>query len=167
MSHWDVWVLALDGDREPLRFVASPADDVNGRLSPDGRWMAYTSNEGGSYEVYVRPYSSGSGIWQVSHNGGYQPQWRADGREIYFLSPDRRLMAAPVSVQGASFVPGDPVALFSVGTSSWEALSTGSQYAPSPDGQRFLVNRKRPDAAALPITADINWMAYVDRRLGR
>jgi Tol biopolymer transport system component len=154
---WDLWILPLAGERDPYAFAESPADEVNGRLSPDGRWLAYASNDGGAYEVYVRPFPDGPGRWQVSKSGGFQPRWRSDGRELFFLAPDGRLMAAMVNGSGSTFSTSDVIELFTVGVTAWEGLSNGAQYAPTSDGLEFLVNRRRPEAAALPITAVINW----------
>lgn len=153
---WDIWTMPLHGDGDPVSFRDEPSDDLTGRLSPDGRWMAYASNEGGAFEIYIEPFPAGTGRRQVSSSGGIQPRWRGDGAELYFLSPDHQLMAALVNASGASLEVSQPYALFNIGgVAAWESLNQGSQYAPTPDGQRFLVNRRPP--APLAITALINW----------
>ena len=156
VTGWDIWTLPLQEDGQPVPFRTSPSDDLVGRLSPDGRWMAYTSNEGGAFDVYLEPFPAGAGRWQVSTSGGIQPYWRGDGEELFFLSPDFQLMAVRVSVAGGSPQVSDPYPLFSIGgVSAWESVNQGAQYAAMPDGQRFLVNRRPP--APLTITAVINW----------
>ena len=94
----DLWMLPLAGDRKPVKYLASPADEMHGNFSPDGRLVAYTSNESesGKFQVYVQTIPLSDKKWQVSTSGGYEPRWRADGREIYYLSEDRKLMAVEV-----------------------------------------------------------------------
>ena len=118
----DLAVLPMTGDRKPSVLLATPQFEVWPRLSPDGRWVAYTSNESGRGEVYVRPFDEpgpgggaprlGSGRWQVSTGGGIMPMWRADGRELYFLGPAGEMMASSIVVNGATLAPGAPVKLF-------------------------------------------------------
>ena len=95
----DLWALPLDGARKPFVVVQSEFEEVNGRFSPDGHWVAYTSNETGRNEIYVRPFPGPGRSWQVSANGGNNVQWRRDGREVFYLSLDNRLMAVPVTLQ--------------------------------------------------------------------
>ena len=114
----DLVMLPMQGDRKPFEFLKTDFVEAEARFSPDGRWVAYKSNESGQFEVYVRPFSgtsspsSVSGQWQVSTAGGQNARWRADGRELYYVSPDATLMAVPIAVGGATLVPGTPVALF-------------------------------------------------------
>jgi eukaryotic-like serine/threonine-protein kinase len=95
-SDVDVWVLPLEGDRKPFPFLQTPFRENEGRFSPDGRWIAYRSNESGRPEVYVQTFPAGGGKWQVSTSGGLLPQWRGDGREVFYTSTDRKLMAVDV-----------------------------------------------------------------------
>jgi Tol biopolymer transport system component len=106
----DLWLLPLTGDRKPVKFLATPADEMHGNFSPDGHFVAYTSNESGRFEVYVQTFPLSDKKLQVSTDGGYEPRWRADGREIYYLSEDRKLMTVSVRL-GPSF--GVPQALVS------------------------------------------------------
>ena len=132
-------VLPLFGDRKPFAFRATRFNESEGRFSPDGRWMLYSSDETGRPEIYIRPFPSGSSKWQVSLNGGGQPLWRSDGKEIFYIAPDRKLMAAPIHVtkSGDAIEAGAPVALFQTQISS---LKFGRNfYVVSNDGQRFLV----------------------------
>jgi len=153
-SGYDIWVLPL-ADKKPVRFLGSPADEMHGNFSPDGRFLAYTSNETGRYEVYVQTFPQSERRWQVSTSGGYEPRWRRDGREIYYLSEDRKLMAVSIGA-GPSF--GVPKPLFQtrvpVGVS---ALRTN--YVPARDGQRFLINTQTSDPPPNPITVVLNWAA--------
>ncbi len=155
----DIWVLPLTGDRTPQTLLKTPFDERNGTFSPDGRWMAYQSNESGRDEIYVRPVvgtTPAGGQWQVSTNGGVFPRWRHDGRELYYLAPSAAMMAAPIAITGASVVPGEPVTLFPtriVGGGADRGL--GRNYDVTRDG-RFLVNTELTEAAA-PITLIQNW----------
>ena len=131
---------------------------MHGNFSPDGGLVAYTSNESGRVEVYVETVPRSDRKWPVSTNGGYEPRWRADGGEIYYLSEDRNLMAVPVGA-GPSF--GIPKPLFQAHVPagvSW--LRT--HYVPSRDGQRFLVN-VATDTVASPITVVLNWSASLNK----
>jgi hypothetical protein len=92
----DLWILPLAGDKKPYKFLATPVEEMQGNFSPDGHFVAYTSNASGKFEVYVETFPRSERRWPVSTNGGYEPRWRADGREIYYLSEDKKLMAASV-----------------------------------------------------------------------
>jgi hypothetical protein len=159
-------VVPAEGDRKPWAFLKTNFDEAAGKFSPDGRWVAYQSNESGRYEIYVRPFAepgaagskaaSAGGQWQVSTAGGMFARWRADGKELYYIGPDGRLMAATITVNGATLEPGTPVALFQTrifggGTDN----NVGRQFDVSRDG-RFLINTVLEDAAA-PITLLQNW----------
>ncbi len=160
-TNWDVMVMTLpDGKPEP--FAATPADERHARVSPDGRWMAYASNESGSFQVYVQPFPGTGAKWQVSRDGGSQLQWRRDGRELYYVAPDKKLMATDVKPTGSSFAWGEPHALMDTRMTGWERSSAGCcQYAVSGDGQRFLINTATN--AAIPITVAVNWQAALRR----
>jgi hypothetical protein len=151
----DLWLMPLSGDRKPVKFVQAPGDQFHGNFSPDGRLVAYSSSESGRFEVNVRSISRSDQQWQVSINGGYEPRWRADGREIYYLSEDLKLMAVPVG-PGPTF--GVPHALFQTKVSRG-VNSYRTHYVPSRNGQRFLVNVQTGDAALAPITVVLNWTA--------
>ena len=96
VSDFDLWLLPMAGDKKPVKFLSAPASQIHANFSPDGRLVAYTSNESGRYEVFVQTFPLSQRKCQVSTNGGYEPRWRADGREIYYLSEDRKLMAVSV-----------------------------------------------------------------------
>ena len=120
--------------------------------------MAYTSNESGRFEIYVETVPRSDRKWPVSTNGGYEPRWRADGREIYYLSEDRKLMAVSVGA-GPSF--GIPKPLFQTNVPPG-VTSLRTHYVPSRDGQRFLVN-VATDTVASPITVVLNWTALLNK----
>jgi hypothetical protein len=115
--------------------------------------VAYQSNESGRDEIYVRPFPGPGGQWQVSTQGGSMPRWRADGKEVYYLAPDLRLMAAAVVVQGSSIAPGTPEALFQTHVAT---LVNRQPYDVAPDG-RFLIATELESASTEPIHLLLNW----------
>ena len=137
----DLWVLPLEGDRKPFPFLQSRFHQVQGQFSPDGKWVAYTSNESGRFQVYVQGFSGApsgfGGKWQISANGGGQPRWRGDGRELFYLSTDRKLMAVEVRLAGG-VEAGAPRELFQ--TSAAGGPFFAGVYDVTADGQRFLIN---------------------------
>jgi Tol biopolymer transport system component len=158
-SGTDLWLLPLTGDKKPVKFLASPADEMHGNFSPDGHLVAYTSNETGKFQVYVQTLPKSDKKWPVSTSGGYEPRWRADGREIYYLSEDRKLMAVAVGA-GPSF--GVPQALFQPRVPAG-VTANRTHYVPSRDGQRFLVNTETDQPSPAFITVVTNWAARLKR----
>lgn len=154
-SGYDLGLLPLAGDRKPVRFIGSPSDQLHGNFSPDGRFVAYSSNESGRFEVYVQTFPLSDSKWQVSTSGAYEPRWRGDGREIYYLSEDLKLMAVSVGA-GPSFDVPKP--LFQTRVPAGVSLYR-THYVPSRDGQRFLVNTQSGEPAPIPITVLLNWTA--------
>jgi Tol biopolymer transport system component len=151
---WDLWVLPLSSDGKPRAFLQAPARQEYGQFSPDGHWVAYRSNESGRFEVYVAPFSGPGGKWQISTAGGDYPSWRSDGKEIFYLAPDSKLMAAGVDGQGSGFEVGDVRPLFET------RLQSGNfPYAVSADGQQFLMNIQMAQTSSDPITVVVNWAA--------
>ena len=149
----DLWVAPLDGGK-PEVFLKTNADEGNGQFSPDGRWVAYQSNESGTYEIYVRPFSKRDGLRQVSTSGGYWPRWRPDGKELYYVGLDGKMMAVPIAVKGATIERGLPTTLFQTPVSG-TAPQNRSQYDIAPDGRFLFVTVA--DAALPPITVLLNW----------
>jgi serine/threonine protein kinase len=145
----DLMVLPMDGDRKSAVFLSTPHSEHAGAISPDGKWAAYHSNESGRFEVYIRSFPGPGGVWQVSTDRGTFPRWSADSKELYFIGSERKLMAAPITVQGSTIVPGKAVVLFQLSLD-------GAEYDVSRDG-RFLVNLELGDAAIAPITLLMNW----------
>jgi eukaryotic-like serine/threonine-protein kinase len=158
-SGYDLWLFPLGNGAKPAKFISSPGSEMHGNFSPDGRLVAYTSNESGRFEIYVETIPRTDRKWPVSTNGGYEPRWRADGREIYYLSDDRTLMAVAVGA-GPSF--GIPQPLFQTHVPPG-VTSLRTHYVPSRDGQRFLVN-VATDTVASPITVVLNWPALLNNK---
>jgi Tol biopolymer transport system component len=153
----DLMVLPMAGDRKPIVFLKTRFDERGPHFSPDGRWVAYQSNESGLNQIYVRPFPGPGGQWQVSTSGGIQVRWRRDGRELYYIAPDGKLMAVPIAVKDNAIEPGAPVALFQPpiwggGTNS----ANRQQYDVAPDG-RFLINVTAAGDISSPITLFLNW----------
>ncbi len=158
-SKRDLWVLPLTGDRKPFQFLQTEFTEANGQFSPDGRWIAYSSDESGRNEIYVMPFPGPGGKRQISTSGGSHPKWRGAGREIFYLAPDNKLMAAEVSGQGATLEVGAVRSLFEVRP----YFEIGSVYDLTSDGQRFLINTTVEQKASGPITLVINWTADLKR----
>jgi hypothetical protein len=140
----DIWSVSATpgGDEKPIPILQTPADERNPQVSPDGKWIAYSSNETGRSEVYVRPYPEGSGRIQVSVNGGVYPRWRRDGRELYFMNLVvlGSLMASEVQTSGASIRREVPRTLLqSLYSGEIHDWGESNPYGVSPDGQRFLI----------------------------
>jgi Tol biopolymer transport system component len=157
------------GDRTPSVFLKTRFRETRGEFSPDGRWVAYYSNESGRNEVHVRPFvppsrdasadrpaAADGGQWQVSTVGGIYPAWRPDGKELYYLNPAGAMMAAPITVTGTTLAPGEPVVLFPTRiVGGGVDTQQGRQYDVARDG-RFLINTELESASA-PITLLQNW----------
>ncbi len=161
----DLWALPLGGDKKPFPVLQSPFDEMDAQFSPDGRWIAYESNQSGKSEIFVRPFPQSRGQWQVSTVGGSQPRWRADGKELYYVASDGHLMATPIAptADGQALTPGPPVSLFSPRVASGPNVTVGSssgrpQYAVARDG-RFLVNAAVDAETTPPISIVLNWDA--------
>jgi len=159
----DLWVLPLSGDKKPFPFVQSASFvEQRSQFSPDGRWVAYASNESGRFEVYLTPFPGPGGKFLVSTAGGNDPRWRRDGREIFYVSDgDKQMMATPVTANGSTVEVGAARPLFNL-----PALPTDQGrafYDVSADGQRFLVNTVEEQAGVAPITVVVNWPALLRR----
>ena len=159
-----MWLLPMGRIEPPRRLEGTgPAGPrgAQGRLSPNGRWLAYETDGAGRREIVVRAFPDGTRTWQVSTNGGIEPQWSADGKELFFLAFDRKLMSVPVTTEG-DFRPGAPVALFQTALDAYGIPINGrNQYVVSPDRQRFLLKQARPDAPPAAITVVMNWRSLV------
>jgi len=138
--------------------VSSGGSQCQGQVSPDGKWLAYASDESGDWEVYIAPLPGTGGKLQVSHGGGREPRWRADGKEIFYVSyagMTKRLMAAPVSAEGA-LSTGTPVPLFQVPGRADVSSTDLFSYDVTADGQRFLVNQYVKPAQVPPLNIVLN-----------
>jgi hypothetical protein len=155
---YDLGVLTLAGERKASTFFATPFNEVQGRFSPNARWVAYASDESGRFEVFVRPFPAASGLMQISIAGGTQPEWRRDGKELFYISGDGRLTAVPVTTDGAAFSAGTPHALFDVEVPEPNPPYP-TNYAVTADGQRFLVNTVVDQPTHPALTVILNWTA--------
>jgi WD40 repeat protein len=165
---WYLRVLPLTGDRKPVPLVQSEFTNTGGQLSPDGRWLAYTSNESGRPEVYAVPFAPGPegapaipavGKWQISTAGGTQPRWRGDGKEMFYMAPDGKLMAVEVKTSSPTFERGTPQGLFESRSDvpATDAFRWG--YVTSADGKRFLITTAGQGGEQPPLTVVVNWLA--------
>jgi eukaryotic-like serine/threonine-protein kinase len=156
-TKFDLAVLPLFGSRRPQPFAPTEFNEKQGRLSPDGRWMAYASDESGRYEVYVQPFPATGGKWQISIGGGEQPSWRRDGKELFYVGEGQKLIVVTVDASSPTFRASTRRELFQM--HSPVNIWTRNEYAATPDGQRFLVNTLVESSASSPITVVINWSA--------
>jgi Tol biopolymer transport system component len=146
---WDLFTVPVDGSSPPQRLLQTPANETELSLSPDGRLIAYGSDESGRTEVYVSRFPEMSNRVAVSTGGGHRAMWRADGRELYFVGSGGRLMAASVSVTGGSPSVTPPTVLLQIPL-------FGGLYAPSANGQRFLIAMAAPSTDVVPIELIVN-----------
>jgi Tol biopolymer transport system component len=154
-SGFDLLALPLSGERKPYPVLQTKANERDARFSPDGKWIAYQSDENGTTQVYVQPFPPGSGNggkWQISVDSGAGPTWRRDGKELFYLS-GTKLMAVEISASAGSFHAGIPKMLFDT---QMNDLFYWTNYAPSADG-RFLIATPVADEKALPLTLVLNW----------
>ena len=159
-TKWDLWVLPMSGDRQPFPFLQTEFNEQQAQFSPDGKWIAYTSNESGAPEVYAQTFPASGGRVRVSTGGGNQPRWRRDGRELFYIAADRKLMAVDVKL-GATFEARVPKILF--GTRVLSLTGFRNTYAVTADGQRFLINSTIEETDATPISVVVNWTAGLKR----
>jgi hypothetical protein len=158
---WDLWAKPMIGDGKPFPVVNTGADEREGQFfPPDGRWVSYVSNETGINEVFIQAFPGPGGKKQVSTNGGVDPRWGRDGRELFYVAPDGKLMAVSIHVDadGRALDLGPPTALFplAMGASITLGRVTRPQYAVAPDG-RFLMSVTADDNAPSPISIVLNW----------
>ncbi|MBK5297404.1 MAG: serine/threonine-protein kinase [Vicinamibacteria bacterium] len=150
----DIWVLPLLGDRRPTPVAQTAASERRARFSPDGRWVAFESNENGRSEIYVQSFPDAARKTQISTAGGTAPLWRGDGRELFFRSPDDQMLAARIASSGTQIDVDTPSVLFALPAGP-NRDTNASWYDVSRDGQRFLVNTTVEGAS--PITVLLNW----------
>lgn len=155
----ELWFVALS-DSKAREFLKTNAVLKNGQFSPDGKWVAYTSNETGKWEVYVTSFPDAHGKWQISKGGGEQPRWRGDGKEVFYLSSDYKMMAASVTT-GSNFDAGTPVNLFQATPRPPVLVYDFLVYDVSRDGQRFVINTPVKQADLQPMSVLLNWATKV------
>jgi serine/threonine protein kinase len=164
---WDIWALPLDGDRKPFPVVQTNFDERDAQFSPDGKWIAYQSNESGRFDIYVQPFPGPGRRWgPISTNGGAQVRWRHDGKELFYIGLDERLMAVSFQLasNGQALETGTPVPLFRTRVGGAAGPGSGGvqgtdrqQYAVSANGQRFLMNTLITEPSSSPIAVVLNW----------
>ena len=164
---YDLWVLRMS-DRKAQLFLRTSFTQGAPRFSPDGRWLAYVSNESGRYEVYAQPYPGPGGKWQISTEGGTEPVWNRNGRELFYRNGDK-MMAVDISTQ-PSFAAGKPRMLFEgpyLPRTNFSTLATMPNYDVSPDGQRFLMVKGSEQEAAAPtqINVVLNWFEELKQKV--
>jgi Tol biopolymer transport system component len=150
---FDLWALPLKGDRKPFALRKTQFAEQSAMLSPDGHYLVFQSNESGRPEIYVQEFPQAKSKWQVSADGGREPYWRGDGREIFYRAPNADIMAVPVE-KAATFVAGTPKALF---RPRFPSVIARGLYRPTADGQRFLVLSALGREALAPATVILNW----------
>lgn len=156
----DLWMLPMSGDRQPFPFLQTEFNERQAQFSPDGKWIAYTSDESGAPEVYVQTFPASGGKWRVSTGGGSQPSWRRDGKELFYVAADRKLMAVDIKL-GATFEARILKTLFA--TRVLTLTGFRNHYAVTADGQRFLINTTIEEIGTSPISVVVNWTAELKR----
>jgi Tol biopolymer transport system component/predicted Ser/Thr protein kinase len=155
----DLWLVPTTGAHTPTPLLNTPFNEQDAAFSPDGRWLAYTSDESGRDEVFVQPFPPNGVKYPISRSGAEQPRWRGDGKELFFVGLDGTMMAATIS-PGVRFEAGSVRPLFEARIA---AIATRKQYAVSRDGQRFLINAVQQQSGLTPLTVVVNWPATIKR----
>lgn len=156
---YHLWALPMFGDGKPFSVVQTTFEERDGEVSPDGKWMAYRNNESGRWEIYITAFPGGGAKWQVSTNGGSNPRWRKDGRELFFLDPSENIVAVDVNTSGSAVTLGVPHTLF-------QALGIQPEYGPfdiTADGKKFLLNSGNLKEGSAPFTLIQNWPAELKK----
>lgn len=143
LTYWDLWVIPVDGERKPVAFLQSRFEESAGKFSPDGRWVVYQSDESGRQEIYVRPFPSGDGKWQILSNGGEAPLWSGNGKEIYYNQAGGAAMVVDVHAAGTARQLFD--------------IPRSVVYDVTADGKQFLVGKVSGTQATPPVTLVTNW----------
>ena len=154
----DIWVAPLFGDRQPMPFLQTQFGEREARFSPNGRWIAYTSDETGPRELFVQSFPAGGGKWQISQGGAGPPEWRADGKELFYVSGDK-VMVVDVKTDGDVFEAGTPKALFEIRGPALPGAGGLPAFEASNDGKRFLIAVSVDEHTFTPITVVLNWIA--------
>jgi hypothetical protein len=155
---WDIWAMPIGGDNKPIPIVKTRFAELWATFSPDGKYIAYQSNESGRHEIYVHEFPEARNKWQVSTEGGFEPYWRRDGRELFYRIGSR-VIAVPVQT-GATFIAGTPAPLFET---RFATVNSRGRYRPAPDGQRFLVVAAPARGAEQPASVVLNWTSALPR----
>ena len=157
----EVWYMAV-ADRQPNPLLQGRWIARNAQFSPDGRWVAYSSNETGSWEVYVSAFPNANSKWQVSRGGGEEPRWRRDGKELFYLSGDGKMTAVAMGT-GSNFEAGPPTTLFQTHRRQPISAMDFFSYDVAGDGQKFLINTKLDEPNAAPLSIVLNWASEMPK----
>ncbi len=158
----DIWTLSLEGEREAEAFLNGPFDEIQPAFSPDGKWLAYVSDESGRFEVYVRPFARSGGRTQVSTQGGTEPRWAQNVPELFFRSGNT-MMVVEISTE-PSLTPSAPRVLFEVGYVDGGTRPGFPDYDVTADGRRFvMVQPMEPESAPTQINVILNWFEELKR----
>jgi eukaryotic-like serine/threonine-protein kinase len=156
----DLVMVPMSGDKKPVPLLRTPFNESQGHISPDGRWLAYVSDESGALEVYVQRFPSLGGKRIVSIGGGVEPMWRKDGKELFYISPDYSIVSVPFQPTEPPVI-GRPKTLFRAPINT---STTRNHYAVTPDGQRFLINVEDQSSYLSPITVMVNWIEELETK---
>ena len=151
----------MKGERKAFLFLQTEFNETRATFSPDGRWIAYQSDESGRLEVYIRPFPGPGGKWQVSTNGGSRPRWRRDGKELFYLGLDNKIMAADIKLGSATVDVGTVRASFPINPFGGAGRDI---YDVTGDGQRFLVASPGSEESSSPVTLVVNWTAEIKKK---
>lgn len=154
----DILLLPLTGDQKPKAYIATAFDEALATFSPDMKWVAYMSDESGRFQVYVSPFRNGGGKWQISVNGGSAPQWMDGGKELYFFTPDNKIMGVDINESGSSISPGDPHTVFKTATPVSRLLAVDDT------GNEILADVPGGKSEPSPITLVANWKSELAKR---
>jgi hypothetical protein len=155
----DIWALPLTGERTPVPWLRTPAYEISGRFSPDGKWVAFVQQDADAYAVYLDSFPARGHRQPVSPGGGQWPMWSADGKRLYYLTPDFRMMEVPIAATPQGLRVSPPVELFRAPTPN--TVIDRIPYWPAPDGQRFLYLARRDEAMPRTINVVLDWPALV------
>jgi hypothetical protein len=159
VTSFDIAMLSVTSGSKPQSLAEGAASEFMASVSPDGQWVAYVSSESGKNEVYVRPFPPGDAKWKVSTDGGIEPAWRRDGRELFYIGADGSLMSISVEA-GPAFTARRPAPLFQTHMATIPTpVRVRNQYVVSADGNRFLIRQPPEGRPMLPITVVVNWPA--------
>jgi len=157
----ELWYMTMP-DRQTHPLLQTQWLIRNAQFSPDGKFVAYTTSETGNWEVYVSPFPGFGGRWQVSRGGGEEPRWRSDGKELFYLAPDGKLMAAEVKA-GTGFEASVPIPLFVAHLRQPISAMDFFSYDVTADGQKFLVNTKIDSSNSAPLSVLLNWSSELEK----
>jgi Tol biopolymer transport system component len=154
-----IWALPLFGDRKLIAIARGQFDYARPSLSPDGKWLAYQSSEAGHPDVFIVSFPQGKGKWQVSTNGGFWPRWNPNGKEVFYVSPDYKLMAADIVERATSLDIGSAHELYQASP----AYVSTSFYDVAPDGKKFVIVSRNALQSSQPLTLVTSWPALLKK----